>query len=82
MGKIRKMKEKWYFLSFRDPKINKNLGCCNVCVKGNLEKALEKTKKLGINPGGEVAAYELEEPELKSNKLYSRKEMLDLEYSF
>ncbi len=82
MGKSWKMKGKWYFLSFRDPKKNRNLGCCNVCVSGNLEQALERTRELGINPGGEVAAYEVEEPELEPNKLYSRKEMLDLGYNF
>ena len=71
-----------YFLSFRDPDRNRNLGCCNVIVEGDLEAALSKTRDLGINPGGEVMAYRIEEPELELNRLYSRQEMKDLDYEF
>ena len=79
-GKKQK-KVKWYFLSFRDSGRNRNLGCCNVSVSGGLEEALEKTRKLRINPGGEVMAYLIKEPELKPDRLYSRKEMLSLGYT-
>ncbi len=78
----KQQKERWYFLSFRNPSINKNLECCNVGVIGDLEKALEKTRKLRINPGGEVAAYEIDKPELEPDRLYSRKEMIKLGYGF
>ncbi|MFA6460803.1 MAG: hypothetical protein WCV90_00920 [Candidatus Woesearchaeota archaeon] len=72
----------WYFLSFRDPVANKNLGCCNVAVIGGLEKALRKTHDLGINPGGEVMAYPMDEAELDPDRLYSRQEMIQLGYRF
>ncbi len=79
MNKKQKTK-KWYFLSFRDPNKNKNLGCCNVGVRGGLEEALKKTRQLKINPGGEVLAYQIKKPELIPNILYSRKEILSLFY--
>lgn len=83
--------ERWYFLSFRDPKTNVNLGCCNVAVtavKGGLEvalqkgfqAALQKTRQLGINPGGEAMGFLLREPELEPDRLYSREEMIRLGY--
>ena len=72
--------EKWYFISFRDPRRNRNLGCCNVNAKGGPQKALDKTVELKINPGGESAIFLIPEPELVPNRLYSRQEMIDLDY--
>ncbi|MBT4825076.1 hypothetical protein HN695_07250 [Candidatus Woesearchaeota archaeon] len=91
--KERKDNQQWYFLSFRDPDLNRNLGCCNVALnvneglnsldaKDTLDVILAKTRTLGINPGGEVKAYKVEKPELKPNKLYSRQEMRKLGYEF
>ncbi len=65
------MSAQWYFLSFRDPLRNKNLGCCNIAVEGGLENVLPKTRILNINPGGEVMIYPIEKPELEPDRLYS-----------
>ncbi len=72
--------EQWYFLSFRNPTTNHNLGCCNVAVEGGLQQALAKVRSLGINPGGEVMAYTIDGPELEPDKLYSREEMIAKDY--
>lgn len=72
--------EKWYFISFRNPQMNRNLGCCNVSAKGGPQEALDKTVELEINPGGEAAIFLISEPELVPNRLYSRQEMIDLDY--
>lgn len=69
----------YYFMSFRDVRTNTNLGVCQ--VEAASEKfAMTKSIALGINPGGEVAIYELEEkePELELDRLYTKQEMLDL----
>ncbi len=42
-----------FWLSFRDPKLNKWLGGCFILCD-TFEHAVEKTWKLKINPGGEV----------------------------
>ena len=81
-GREEQSRVKWYFLSFRDPKKNRNLGCCNVGVEGGLMKALEKARELKINPGGEVMASRIGKSELEPDRLYSRKEMLNLGYEF
>lgn len=68
---------KVWFLSFSD---GTNLGCCQVRASG-ITQAIQKAHKLNINPGGEVAAFELDAPEeLDMNRLYTRAEMLDLGY--
>jgi hypothetical protein len=80
-GKERQNTEYWYFLSFRDPHLNRNLGACNVSVQENSPHlALNKTKELKINPGGEVMIYPVIGPELEPNRLYSRAELIALEY--
>lgn len=70
---------KWYWLSFVDTNINKNLGCCNVEAISK-EAALFKVNVLGINPGGEVLIQEMPEPEVEPNKLYSPEELVSLGY--
>ena len=74
----------WYFISFRNPDTNTNLGCCNVSVKagGGQDAALRKTHQLKINPGGEVAMFLTQaiEPGWEENKLYSREEMKAMKY--
>ena len=62
----------WFFISFVDPKTRRNIGCCNVSVKGTGLDALEKAGQLGINPGGQAMMIEIEEPELEPDRLYSR----------
>tara|TARA_Y100000310_G_C19971385_1_gene485637 strand:+ start:200 stop:478 length:279 start_codon:yes stop_codon:yes gene_type:complete len=81
---------RWYFISFRDPIKNRNLGCCNVSIeidraapeKSGLVKALAKTRELGINPGGEVAAFLLmeKEDEMDADRLYTKAEMDKMNY--
>lgn len=69
----------FYFISFRDPQRNLNLGVCQVETSSK-ELAINKSIALGINPGGEAKIYELDEkePELELDRLYSKQEMLDL----
>lgn len=70
----------YFFLSFRNPKINKNLGCCQV-IAANNKAAVNVAHKLGINPGGEVAVFRLQEKEdIEINRLYSPEELNDLGY--
>lgn len=76
----------YVFLSFRDPEINLNLGCV-ITQAQNFEEAIEKTHKLGINPGGEVMGYEIIDPMpdlecMELDRLYSREEMLAMKYKF
>jgi hypothetical protein len=74
--------QNWYFISFRDPVKNRNLGCCNILVddrKGS-KSVLEMATELGVNPGGEAAIFQIDEPELDANRLYSREEMIALNY--
>ncbi len=70
----------WYFISFRDVNKNMNIGCCNIRVRGGPKRALERTIELGINPGGEAAIFLIGKPELEPNRLYSRDEMINLNY--
>ncbi len=76
--------DKYIFLSFRDPDINKNLGCAIVKAK-DLNEAIVKAHKKKINPGGEVLGTPMSEKDFKEeglelDKLYSRQEMIDLGY--
>lgn len=68
---------KWYWLSFVINDVNQ--GCCNVQAE-NAEDALRKTHLLGINPGGEVMIYEIENAEVEPDKLISRAELIKLGY--
>lgn len=84
MSKTRKQSMKYYFLSFRDPDINRNLGVCIVQAP-TLRAAIVKAYKKDINPGGEVASFELTESEfieegLELDRLYSREEMKEMGY--
>jgi len=81
----------WYFMSFRDPETNTNLGCCNVEVDdGGMEEkmdaaaAVRKSRNEGCNPGGEVMIHRFDEPEsqLEPNKLYSKAELFELGYEY
>ena len=76
------------WLSFRDPVINKNLGCCIVPVevikedtkKDLIGKAVKLAHLSHINPGGEVLGIlmtkeQLEEEGLDILKLYSPAEL-------
>ena len=74
----------YVFMSFRDPAINKNLGVCIVIAK-NLRNATEISWAKGINPGGEIAGYNLTDAQFKIenlelNRLYTREEMLSKGY--
>jgi hypothetical protein len=71
----------FYFISFRDPDKNLNLGVCMVEAE-HVTQAIPTTHEKGINPGGEALIFELEKPEedLELNKLYTRQEMLDMGY--
>jgi hypothetical protein len=69
----------YYFMSFRDPHSNTNLGVCQVKAE-NKEEALRISWEQEINPGGEVLFVPCDEPELELNKLYSKQEMIDLGY--
>ena len=71
----------YWWLSFRDPDKNLHLGCCNVEAEDQISAA-RKAYELGINPGGEVLIIPLEAPELELDRLYSRQELLDLQYGF
>ncbi len=73
--------QKYSFVSFVDPDTRANLGCCVLeCIPYN---ASYMAKFQGINPGGEVEAYELTEAEYKAqgmelNRLYKKQEMIDM----
>ena len=76
---------KYMWLSFRDPENNVNLGVC-IVEATDFTKAVDKAWELGINPGGEIGGYSLnqeqfEAEELGLNKLYSRQDMIDLGYT-
>lgn len=73
---------KYFFMSFRDVDENKNLGVC-IVQEEDSEKAVQKATELGINPGGEVLLFELDDEEFRNqglnlNTLYSRSQMRDL----
>lgn len=71
----------YYFLSFRDPEQNLNLGCCQIkaCTA---DEAITAAHALGIDPGGEVLAFKLKEKELEMdfNRLYTKEEMITMGY--
>lgn len=74
----------YVFMSFRDTTVNKNLGVCIVRAV-NLVEATEISHKKGINPGGEIMSFDLnqaqfEEENLKLDRLYTRKEMMNKGY--
>jgi hypothetical protein len=72
-------------MSFRDPKLNKNLGVAIIKGVDNLDDAMQKSWDLEINPGGEIGGVVISEATfkeegLKANRLYSREEMKELGY--
>ena len=78
--------ERWW-LSFSD---GSNLGCVMVEVSsgGGVISAISKVHSLGINPGGEVAGYRMDDGELGDeeiarwglDRLISRQELIDAGY--
>jgi len=75
------MDEQYYYLSFRDPDIDRNLGVC-IVKADTLLGAINTAHNLKINPGGEVLSYRLTENEFIAqnmilNRLYSREEMIE-----
>ncbi len=69
---------KWYWFSFSYN--GKNQGCCNVKAK-NEKEALQKTIDLDIHPKhDDIEKFEMDKQELKPDKLYSRKEMIEAGY--
>ena len=74
----------YFFMSFRDPKKNKNLGVC-VVLASDFRTALKKAWDLNINPSGEVMSAKLSESEflaegLELDRLYTKAEMKELRY--
>ncbi len=75
----------YFWLSFVDPDINKNLGCTIIEDASNLNEAISKAHSLNINPGGEVLGTPLneeqfEEQGMESNKLYTPKELDEMKF--
>lgn len=74
----------YYFLSFVNQEINENMGVCIVDAP-NLDEAIRKAWKLGINPGGQVSFAKIEKSEMEDNdleldRLYSKQDMMDRGY--
>lgn len=79
------MKKSYYWLSFRDPEKNENLGVAIIEDAEDLAVAVSKAHSLEINPGGEVLGVLMNKAQfnsegLESNRLYTRQEMLDNDY--
>lgn len=75
----------YFWLSFRDPDINLNLGCTIIKDVNDLGTAIKKAWDLNINPGGEVLGTLMTEEMVKEeglevNKLYTRSEMIEKGY--
>ena len=71
-------KSNWYWFSFSYKRVNQ--GCCNVQAK-NREDALQKTIDLEIHPKhDDIEVVELEDAELDPDRLYTRHELLEMEY--
>ena len=75
----------YFWLSFRDPDINLNLGCTIINDADDLDTAIQKAWDLGINPGGEVLGTLMteemfKEEGLEADRLYTRSEMIELGY--
>lgn len=77
-------KADYIWLSFRNPDLNQNLGC--VIIKAtNLEDAVQKAWDLKVNPGGEVAGFPMTEENVETegleiDRLYSKKELMEMKY--
>jgi len=68
----------WYWFSFSFG--GKNQGCCNVQAAGS-EEAKQKVEDLGIMPQNDhIRAFEMDEPELDPDRLYSVDELKALEF--
>ncbi len=72
-------KSKWFWFSFSHNGVNQ--GCCNVKA-ANQKAALRKTIHLGIHPKhDDIETCELlGEAELEPDRLFTRQEMLDMNY--
>ncbi len=69
---------RWYWFSFSYR--GENQGCCNVEAESQ-EAALQKTIDLDINQKhDDIECYEGTGPELAPNKLFSKEEMLKMDY--
>jgi len=73
----------YFWLSFSDPEINKNLGVC-IIKASNFDEGIRKAWALNINPGGEVMGMEMTEAQtlaqgLEINRLYTKTEITALE---
>lgn len=72
----------YFWLSFRDPEINKNLGIC-IVKASNFDESLTKAWTLKINPGGEVFGMKMTEMQtlaqgLEIDRLYTKAEITAL----
>ena len=71
-------KNKWYWFSFSYK--GKNQGCCNVKAE-NQKDATQKTIDLKIHPKhDDIEIFELDKAELKPDRLFTRQEMLKMDY--
>ncbi len=69
---------KWYWFSFSFGGVNQ--GCCNVEAESQ-EAARQKTIDLGIHPKhDDIDVYAIESSQLEPDRLYSREEMLKMNY--
>ncbi len=69
---------KWYWFSFSFMGVNQ--GCCNVEAVSQ-EAALQKTIELNIHPRhDDIDCYEGSEPDLEPNRLFSKEEMIKMNY--
>ena len=75
----------YFWLSFRNPDKNINLGVAIIEDADNLVIAIAKAHTLNINPGGEVFGVlcteeQFKEEGLEANRLYTRQEMIKKDY--
>ncbi len=74
----RAQRSKWFWFSFSYK--GKNQGCCNVQAKSR-KAALQKTIDLQIHPKhDDIQAFEMEKAELGPDRLFTKQEMLKLNY--
>jgi hypothetical protein len=74
----------YMFLSFVDRDKNINTGAC-IVEANDLMEAVDIAWQKGINPGGEVAGWQLSKAQYESepmevNRLYTPDELFELQY--